>query len=337
MARRAVSKGIGLYHVGHGLGTSMPVGTTVKQMVAASGIDFRVEKFPMIAVLPNEADPSNPKAVEIPNRFATLRTDIDKVLGVVGKEYAIGQNSLAWVIPSILEEQGRFTVQSAACLKGGSQIMLTGKVAEESIRLRNGTEDVLSQMLVFSNAHTGKKSLVMGFTHFRHFCNNQNIAILKGLKAEHRIRHTSNLEIRVAEANEAMLIADEALAKGREVFQWMADTKMTSAEMRRFATALLDEVMGSHEPDAKKAAKHSEDARKEQVDELVRLFGEGQGNLGCSIWDGYNSVTEWLDHRLDKLAESKRTTERVTRFTADTFFGKSRRIKERAVRMLVRR
>lgn len=331
MARTSRDKSKGLFHVGHGLGVEMPVGTTIAQMVKAAGLDFKVEKVPMMAVL------SADEAVEVPARFATVRTDTSKVLGVVGAGYQIAQNEISWTIPTILEAEGKFEVQSAAAFKGGSHVMLTGKVADSVIRQQDGTEDRISQILCFSNAHTSKKALVMGFWHHRHFCGNQNVAMMKGLASQHRILHRSNLEIRVAEANEAMLVAEDALAKGRQLFQEMADAKMTRKQFEIFARDLLNAVNGSHAEDATREAKHSEEARAAQIKELTTLFGEGRGNKGCSLWDGYNAVTEWLDHRLDKFEASKLTAQKIGSFTADTYFGRSRRIKERAVRMLVRR
>lgn len=326
-----------LWHVGGGYGNELPEGTTVAQIVKKSGLDFTVEKHPLMAVLPNPEDEENPFAVECPGKFATVRTDTNTVLGVVGNDYQIGQNELAWTIPQILEDEGKFTVQSAGVFKGGAHVMLTGKVATESIRLQNGKEDVLSQMLVFSNGHHGKKSLVMGFTHFRHACSNQNLAIMRGLTAEHKIRHTGNLEIRVAEAHEEMLVAEKALAKGRKMFQAMADAKMTKAGFKKFARELLDAVAGSHKDDGTRDARHSEEARTAQIDELTKLFGEGQGNYGVSLWDGYNSITEWLDHKLDGVEKTKDNEKRFQDHYASMHFGRSSVIKRRAVQLLMNR
>lgn len=227
-----------LWHVGGGFGNSMPKGTTVAQGVEASGIDFTVAKFPIMAVLPNSENPDDPHGLAIPGKCATVREDTGQPLGVVGDGYSIAQNSFAWVIPQILEDEGKFTFQSAGIFNGGARVMLTGTVADSVIRRLDGKPDAMSSQLVFSNGHNGKHSIIMGLSHKRHNCSNQNIAIMKGLVSEIRLSHTGNVEDRIAEAHSTFLIAflNHGPKPNRSRFHSPRFTRLSIASSNRLTT-----------------------------------------------------------------------------------------------------
>ncbi len=62
---------------------------------------------------------------------------------------------------------------------------------------------------------------------------------------------------------------------------------MDADAMRDFAAEWLEATAG----EAIQA-----DKRRHEVEELVQLFEAATGNNGTTLWDGYNAVTESLDH-----------------------------------------
>ena len=84
----------------HGLGTLVEAYPTSAEALKFAGLDYSVEKRPLFTIdaldMPrrNEPDPDAiilgaSTEVEVPNYFATVRTDSDTVLGVVGKDYTL--------------------------------------------------------------------------------------------------------------------------------------------------------------------------------------------------------------------------------------------------------
>lgn len=325
-----------LWHVGNGFGNTMAEGTTVEQGMALAGLDREVIKRPVMAVIDDGTQ------VAIPGKAATIEVEVDakgkethRTLGVVGDGYSVCQNANAFVIPMVLEDQGKFTLQSIGRFKNGARTMITGNVSDHSIIRLDGSEDRVSSQFVFSNGHDGKHSVVGGFTHMRHICSNQNDAIMRGLKSEIRLSHTGNVESRLAEAASFLFEAEQEMSLARDVFQSMAETRMTVRQYRNFAAKLLDSVKGSHdENDGTKDARESKEARDRTIEELVTYFGEGAGNTGESQWDAFNSITEWLDHKVERLEGSKQTAKRFESQAFNTAFGRNRRVKGRALQIL---
>ena len=72
----------------HGLGQIIDQYPTSAEALKFAGLDYTVEKRKLFTVEKSGIDP----AIEVPGFYATVRTDQEIVLGVVGKDYEIVQN-----------------------------------------------------------------------------------------------------------------------------------------------------------------------------------------------------------------------------------------------------
>jgi hypothetical protein len=85
----------------HGLGKVVEQYPTSAEAIKFAGLDYTVEKRPLFTY-DSENHTGDPETdllipeIEVPNYFATIRTDTEQVLGVVGKDYEIVQNSNAF-------------------------------------------------------------------------------------------------------------------------------------------------------------------------------------------------------------------------------------------------
>jgi hypothetical protein len=81
----------------HGLGKIVEQYPTSAEAIKFAGLDYTVEKRPLFTY-DSENHTGDPETdllipeIEVPNYFATIRTDTEQVLGVVGKDYEIVQN-----------------------------------------------------------------------------------------------------------------------------------------------------------------------------------------------------------------------------------------------------
>ncbi len=81
----------------HGLGQIVKDYPTSSEAIKHAGLDYEVEKRKLFT-FDGENQNGDPDSaiiipeIEVPNFFATVRTDTDEVLGVVGKDYQIVQN-----------------------------------------------------------------------------------------------------------------------------------------------------------------------------------------------------------------------------------------------------
>lgn len=87
----------------HGLGTIVESYPTSAEAIAFAGLDYTVEKRPLFTLdnanmrLQNVTDDDDviftaSSDITVPNYYATVRTDNEDVLGVVGKDYCVVQN-----------------------------------------------------------------------------------------------------------------------------------------------------------------------------------------------------------------------------------------------------
>ncbi|PTQ93944.1 phage/plasmid-like protein (TIGR03299 family) [Mucilaginibacter yixingensis] len=126
----------------HGLGTIVEDYPSSAEALKFAGLDYTVEKWPLFA-----RDPQGHIADEqdVPDRFATVRTDNNAVLGTVGKEYEIIQNVDAFTFfDSVVGGEG-ILYETAGALGKGERIFITAKLPDY---IRVGKGDCLEKYLV---------------------------------------------------------------------------------------------------------------------------------------------------------------------------------------------
>jgi hypothetical protein len=81
----------------HGLGTIIEIYPTSAEAIKYAQLDYTVEKRPLFTY-DTENHTGDPETellipeIEVPDFFATIRTDTEQLLGVVGKDYQVVQN-----------------------------------------------------------------------------------------------------------------------------------------------------------------------------------------------------------------------------------------------------
>ncbi len=304
-------------------GVRTETGATLEEALRANNADFEVALKPTMAVL--DAD----HAVEIPGRFAPCRLDTGHPLGVVGglhrPRYTVHQTLSQLAPVKVLMDQGDMELNSIQVVDGGAKIRVSGLLGASTLTRLDGSPDVLGHFGVFEASHDGMSCNTGALQSLRLVC-------LNGLTSwqdvtKYKIRHTKNAEERIVDACRMVLgMREEAITEIR-AFQAMATAPMTVDEFVKFSGGLLDAIRGELDEESTDAAKTR---RERETDELVDLFRNGTGNDGQSLWDGYNSVTEWVDHQRNRK-------DTATRFNFDSAtFGAGNKVKAKARRMLTR-
>lgn len=287
-----------------------------------AGALFGVVLRPIMAVLGED------QAVEVPGRFATVRADNSKALGVVGRGYAVHTTMDQLAPVEVLMNRGEFELVKVQQVGDGARVRVSGIIGATALERIDGKPDVLAHLGTFEATHDGLKCMTGALSTLRLVCLNGMTSFQH--VASYKVRHTLNAKERLDEASRLILgIRGDAVTEA-ELFQSFARTRMSMHEMRDFSRRLLDEVRGRLDPTVleqeelrKRSAK-----REREIEELLELFQHGHGNTGETLWDGYNSVTEWIDHKRTASSGRRRWSEE----SAD--FGAGNRIKGRALRLL---
>ena len=131
----------------HGLGQIIEQYPNSSEALKFAQLDYIVEKRPLFTydnennIADEDVEIKIPE-IEVPNFYATMRTDNETVLGVVGKDYEVVQNVDAFsFFDSIVGGDG-IQYETAGALGKGERIFITAKLPGY---IKVGNDDLIEQ------------------------------------------------------------------------------------------------------------------------------------------------------------------------------------------------
>jgi phage/plasmid-like protein (TIGR03299 family) len=298
-----------MFYVGetpwHKLGTRLDNPATSKEAIEAAGLDYTVEKVSLEAVV----DLIDHKPVN--NHFATVRTDTNDVLGIVGNRYSPIQNKDAFSFFDTLVGQDEAIYHTAGVLGKGERIWILAKLPDY---IRIGKDDLVEKYLLLTNSHDGSSLACAKLTPIRVVCQNTLSVALAGSDQEVRIRHTPNAHARLEQAYKLLGLSNVLYHQLEAIFNRMALTHVSDKELVEYVKALI--------PDNPKVENQ---LRRDKIrDTILELHESGMGaemSRG-TLWGAYNAIAEYTDH----IQRTKDTSAHLR----SIWFGSGERFKVRA-------
>lgn len=229
----------------HGLGRIVDQYPTSREAIAFAGLDYQVQKANLLASLPSDEIDQNEFTVPVGGYFATMRTDANAVLGVVGREYQIVQNRDAFTFFDSIVGGNGIMYETAGSLGKGERIFITAKLPGY---IQVGVDDLIEKYLFLTTSHDGSGSITAAFTPVRIVCTNTLNAAMKNMTNVVKIRHTSNAKDRLRTAHKVMGITSRFSDEVGEVFNEWAKKPITDPQLKKliqFAMAPNREVLGN--------------------------------------------------------------------------------------------
>ena len=203
---------------------SSPV--TIKEAIDAVGADYQVEKEHLIRIPDSlyhsimEGMPSVGTTLTrdmiIQSHMATVRTDRNLTLGVVGSKYGVVQNSKAFefidLLASGVEGYDKAVIETAGILGDGERMYVTAKLPSD-IFLNDNGYDPINDYILFTNTHDGSGAVTVLFTPIRVICQNTLNMALKTASNKLIYKHTANVNSRLEWNQENMKHAIDILAR----------------------------------------------------------------------------------------------------------------------------
>ncbi len=219
----------------HGLGQIVQDYPNSADALKFAGLDYTVEKRKLFT-FDNENEAANEAVeikipeIEVPNFYATVRTDNEAVLGVVGKDYEVVQNVDAFSFFDAIVGGEGIQYETAGALGKGERIFITAKLPGY---IKVGSDDLIEKYLFLTTSHDGFGSITAAFTPTRIVCNNTLNAALHNCSNSIKIRHTENAKDRLAEAHKIMGIANNLSVQMEEIFNHWANVRITDKEVQK--------------------------------------------------------------------------------------------------------
>jgi phage/plasmid-like protein (TIGR03299 family) len=296
----------------HGLGTILNDYPNTEQALKMARLDFLVEKRPLFTY-DNENHAANEDTeiripeIQCPNHFATIRTDTEQVLGVVGKDYEIVQNLDAFsFFDSIVGGEG-IQYETAGALGKGERIFITAKLPGY---IKVGNADLIEQYLFLTTSHDGFGSITAAFTPIRIVCNNTLNAAMHRHSNAIKIRHTASAKERLEQAHRVMGISNTLSTELETIFNQWAKVRITDREVLKLIQRAMvpnKEVLHNLE-----AGKEDESSTyfKNMVNNVYEYAmtspSQLQETTAGTVFGAYNAITGYFQNmRTYKDGEAK--------------------------------
>lgn len=288
----------------HGLGQIVQDYPTSAEAIRHAGLDYEVEKSPLYTkgsgiVQIAEGIVVQDTEIEIPTHFANIRTDNNKVLGVVGRDYHIVQNKDAFIFfDAIVGGGSGILYETAGALGQGERIFITAKLPNY-IRIGN-SDDVIEKYIFLTTSHDGSGSITAAFTPIRIVCQNTLNASLRNMSNVLRIKHTAGVKERISDAHKVMGLANNMTTQMDGIFNHWSTIKVKDSEVRKLIQFALCPNKEAYDLLKKGAEDELSTMFKNTVDEafayaMINDTQQLETTKG-TLFGAYNSVTGYFQN-----------------------------------------
>lgn len=290
----------------HGLGQALDAPATAEEALIAANLGWNVEKQTMYL------NPTTP----IESHMATVRADNQKVLGVVGKDYTVVQNTHAFAFFDSAVGTGEAIYQTAGSINEGKRVFIVAKLPGTIKAVKN---DEVEKYLTFINAHDGTMALRMFWTPIRVVCQNTLNAALNrnGFKESIAIRHFGDINNRIRAAQDYLGLAHRYYADFENIVERLVAKQVSNQEVENFLKSCFE------------VGEDVSTRTKNQMEEVKNLFENDPKNnvegIRGTAWSLYNAATQYADH--EAVAVSKSADKRMSAI----MFGSSAKFKQIAM------
>jgi phage/plasmid-like protein (TIGR03299 family) len=287
----------------HGLGTIVETLSAQEAMVLG-GLDFEVEKRPLYIPgnpISFEQAKLNPRIqrriikednklvstynnlIQVDDKFATVRTDNDKALGLVGSKYIIVQNKHAFDFFDDIAQDGLASYETAGALGNGEVVFITARVTE-SMTIH---KDQIDKYLLISLSHDGSSAITVTYTPIRVVCNNTLTLALQSAVNKVSIRHTYSAHDKLNAAKETLGLISYGDISHKEYFNRLLDINITEGEV-------IDLYLKAYKIDPNNLSTKGKNILETNLDYYYK--GLGQADYVGTGWGAFNSVTGYLQN-----------------------------------------
>lgn len=290
------------------VGTKVEGAMTAQEALTKGGLDWEVKLQPVKTTFEG-------KSIVIPGKFAPVRMSDGRPLGVVGASYRPVQNIAALNFMDDIIGRGEAVYETVGNLGNGSLIWMLAKIPTSSTAV-----DPIERYLLMSTSHNGVSPVMVAAIDFRIWCANQIQAAIRKAKNKFRIRHTTNVELKMTEARKAFDGSVKYFNSMDEIFAKLKEIKFTELQL----LALVEKVFAAEVADAEDRSKRQLTRLEGIQEQVINLSHSGMGTdlpgVKGTAWGAYNAVTEYLDH-YTVIKGSKKAGSAEERLLGSQWFG----------------
>ncbi|HEY6020975.1 MAG TPA: DUF932 domain-containing protein [Candidatus Paceibacterota bacterium] len=274
----------------HLLGKVKPDGyLSLEEMLRESRADYLVEKYPIFSAIIDD----NGKlidTVENPDWMHTIRrhpeTGEYQILGVVGKNYTVVQNSEAFAFGQALLDTHEAIGETAGVLHSGKRAFCCFRLPDEI--MVGGTDRVVSYLVIYTS-HDGSVSLHVMLTNIRVVCQNTVNLALSEAHTTYKLRHTRYATLDLEEVRAVLELSKSGNILWKDEAEQLLDIRVSDARFEEIITREFG-------PD-RDAPQSTITAWQNKRNLLMDLFTSSPtlDKIRHTGWGAYNAIAEYQD------------------------------------------
>lgn len=255
----------------HGLGTMVEEAPNSYEAIKLAGLNWMVEPKRVSILGKDEA---------IDNVIANVRSSDGKVLGIVTDRYKLVQNYDAFAFTDTLIG-GDVRYETAGSLFGGKKIWLLARMPTTKI-----LDDEVEPYVCFTNTHDGSGAVRVMMTPIRVVCNNTLNIALRDAKRAWSVKHTGDINKKIAEAKQTLGLANKYMTSLNEYAEKLTDIRVDEGMLN----TILNKVF---EADKAKTPREKDTVEKQReafmtcylAPDIAKYFGTAWGvvNAGADM------------------------------------------------------
>jgi len=312
----------------HGLGTVTEDILNPREALKVAGLDWSV--CPSTHLDYHYEDPDGVMQTGASSeKVANVRSDTNDVIGWVGKEYKIVQNTeLAELAYSLAGDDTH--VESFGSLRNGGRVYVCLR-ADSFFADRK--HDEIRKYLLLANGHDGSLAFMGQPTSIRVVCDNTlKMALSEGVTSAFRFRHNGNMEDKMLQARQALAYFRNTGKFFEAKVTTLANTEWNHSTISKFwleCYSMITNKQIVHNPTTEAEENTLKDAA-ETVGSWGQTFDAERKELSTnpSAWMAANAVTNWIQHRVSKRGRKTTNSSRNDR----NLFGKASKDSIRVIR-----
>lgn len=261
------------------------------------------------------------------NKRATVRTDTNEVLGIVGPDYQIIQNQELVYMAEQIARTDSLQVTTAGELRGGSRVWLA--VQADSFNVGN-VDDEIKPYLLLTNGHDGLFSLSATPTSVRVVCENTlNMALREGRAANQciSIRHKGSMPEKIEELTTTLSQFYERAKTFEKQANYLSGIQLESKAIAEYFNSAYNTIVKNvpaYNDITNDSDRRAYNKKHSTVMKFWDVFDHESYNLGSNAWVAFNAITHWIDHDTSFRGDNK-----VENQFSATFYGNNASKKQR--------
>lgn len=302
--------------------------TSARDAATQAGLDWHVSLADVQALAVSNNGVSQ---LEVPNTFATVRTNEDNtqsVLGTVGGRYKVFQNAEMFSGLDALVDSGDARYAYAGEVKGGAQVYMVLELPK-GVKIGN---DEHKAYLVARTSHDGSTALQIAPSVTRLRCTNQ-IAGIFSKSATYTLKHTTNAEFKIEDIRKIIPVTYTGIEFYETVGNKLLQEKLTDVEVDNIfkkmwsLPSVIEEAPYAMLSTGQKRQYNTAIYARDVAKNIYKGATGTQEELYGTAFGVFQSVVEYADHYSHKTETTR--AERVINGSAD-------RIKSKALALLTK-